>query len=100
MCLLSVTGTVRLSLFYLQEETEPNYLQLKPADLNKNSKGSVPEIRQKLKKESKKKRYVSLSNSDLLYKYEVSKNKYNCTFFIFQFLIPPYTVPLESIHTP
>uniref|UniRef100_A0A8C7C634 Uncharacterized protein n=1 Tax=Oncorhynchus kisutch TaxID=8019 RepID=A0A8C7C634_ONCKI len=53
MCLLSVNGTVRV---YLQEETEPNDFQLKPADLNKKSKGPLPEIRQKRKKETKKKR--------------------------------------------
>ncbi|XP_010878988.1 protein MANBAL [Esox lucius] len=37
-----------------QEESEPS--DLKTADQNKKSKGPVPQIRQKLKKESKKKR--------------------------------------------
>uniref|UniRef100_A0A8C7C661 Uncharacterized protein n=1 Tax=Oncorhynchus kisutch TaxID=8019 RepID=A0A8C7C661_ONCKI len=51
LCILAVIIT------HLQlEETEPNDFQLKPADLNKKSKGPVPEICQKLKKESKKKR--------------------------------------------
>ncbi|XP_064878015.1 protein MANBAL [Oncorhynchus nerka] len=64
MCLLSVTGTVRLSLFYLQEETEPKKtkkveVETEPKE-TKKSKGHVPEICQKLKKETKKK-VVSLS---------------------------------------
>uniref|UniRef100_A0A674AWZ6 Mannosidase beta like n=1 Tax=Salmo trutta TaxID=8032 RepID=A0A674AWZ6_SALTR len=54
LCILAVI--IPTSNWYEQEETEPIDLQLKPADLNKKSKGPVPQIHQKLKKESKKKR--------------------------------------------
>uniref|UniRef100_A0A8C7RMR3 MANBAL n=1 Tax=Oncorhynchus mykiss TaxID=8022 RepID=A0A8C7RMR3_ONCMY len=54
LCILAVI--IPTPNWYEQEETEPNDFQLKPADLNKKSKGPVPEICQKLKNESKKKR--------------------------------------------
>lgn len=51
---IEVTGRLMLPLFALQEETESN--DGKATEQMKKPKGPVPQIRQKPKKESKKKR--------------------------------------------
>ncbi|KAK6319693.1 hypothetical protein J4Q44_G00109040 [Coregonus suidteri] len=52
ICILAVI--IPTSKGHEQEEMEPN--DMKAGDQNKKSKGPAPQIRQKLKKESKKKR--------------------------------------------
>ncbi|CDQ60794.1 protein MANBAL [Oncorhynchus nerka] len=52
ICILAVI--IPTSKGHEQEETEPS--DMKAGDQNKKSKGPAPQIRQKLKKESKKKR--------------------------------------------